>query len=243
MSPTILRRPHCSDNTPSHKACVVPRPIGWISTRNPKTGVDNLAPYVERTPHSRKQKQMKENTKAKPNHGAQHRIFPPNRLSKLLPIQQPHLRPSLRNVLRQPRPPRRTQVSPSLPTTKNPTNTKKNPTMILSLSPNLPLSINLTTPHQKHRNQRRNLRRLLLEHRNLGPALSSKPHRLLQSRQPRRIRLRQPRQIPGLPRRLPDGSRQPYSLRVRIPHHPALAWQSPNGQRGRCDWQGRGDSH
>jgi hypothetical protein len=31
------------------KACVVPRPIGWISTRNPKTGVDNLAPYVEQS--------------------------------------------------------------------------------------------------------------------------------------------------------------------------------------------------
>ncbi|KAF2719570.1 hypothetical protein K431DRAFT_228265 [Polychaeton citri CBS 116435] len=29
------------------KACVVPRPIGWISTRNPKTGVDNLAPYSQ----------------------------------------------------------------------------------------------------------------------------------------------------------------------------------------------------
>lgn len=28
------------------KACVVPRPIGWISTRNNQTGVDNLAPYV-----------------------------------------------------------------------------------------------------------------------------------------------------------------------------------------------------
>jgi len=29
------------------KACVVPRPIGWISTRNNQTGVDNLAPCVE----------------------------------------------------------------------------------------------------------------------------------------------------------------------------------------------------
>jgi flavin reductase (DIM6/NTAB) family NADH-FMN oxidoreductase RutF len=31
------------------KACVVPRPIGWISTRNNQTGVDNLAPYVSHT--------------------------------------------------------------------------------------------------------------------------------------------------------------------------------------------------
>ncbi|EMC97426.1 hypothetical protein BAUCODRAFT_451913 [Baudoinia panamericana UAMH 10762] len=29
-----------------YKACVVPRPIGWISTRN-KDGVDNLAPYSQ----------------------------------------------------------------------------------------------------------------------------------------------------------------------------------------------------
>ncbi|CAK4018342.1 probable conserved domain typically associated with flavo oxygenases, DIM6 NTAB family [Lecanosticta acicola] len=29
------------------KACVTPRPIGWISTRNPKTGIDNLAPFSQ----------------------------------------------------------------------------------------------------------------------------------------------------------------------------------------------------
>lgn len=29
------------------QACVVPRPIGWISTRNPTTGTDNLAPYSQ----------------------------------------------------------------------------------------------------------------------------------------------------------------------------------------------------
>ncbi|KAL5340965.1 hypothetical protein BJX70DRAFT_360039 [Aspergillus crustosus] len=28
------------------KACVIPRPIGWISTRSP-TGIDNLAPYSQ----------------------------------------------------------------------------------------------------------------------------------------------------------------------------------------------------
>jgi flavin reductase (DIM6/NTAB) family NADH-FMN oxidoreductase RutF len=30
----------------TQKACVVPRPIGWISTRSPK-GKDNLAPYSQ----------------------------------------------------------------------------------------------------------------------------------------------------------------------------------------------------
>ena len=29
------------------KASVVPRPIGWISTRNPTTGIANLAPYSQ----------------------------------------------------------------------------------------------------------------------------------------------------------------------------------------------------
>jgi hypothetical protein len=37
--PFILRKKH-------KKACVVPRPIGWISTRSPK-GKDNLAPYSQ----------------------------------------------------------------------------------------------------------------------------------------------------------------------------------------------------
>lgn len=39
QSPFILRKKH-------KKACVVPRPIGWISTRSPK-GKDNLAPYSQ----------------------------------------------------------------------------------------------------------------------------------------------------------------------------------------------------
>ena len=50
-SPPTLRRPLLTKHL--SKACVVPRPIGWISTRNPKTGVDNLAPYVLTTSHPR----------------------------------------------------------------------------------------------------------------------------------------------------------------------------------------------
>ena len=45
----IISKSNKSQSNP--QACVVPRPIGWISTRNKQTGVDNLAPYV----HSLKQ--------------------------------------------------------------------------------------------------------------------------------------------------------------------------------------------
>lgn len=37
-----------TDNMLSNQACVVPRPIGWISTRS-TSGTDNLAPYSQFT--------------------------------------------------------------------------------------------------------------------------------------------------------------------------------------------------
>jgi flavin reductase (DIM6/NTAB) family NADH-FMN oxidoreductase RutF len=49
-SKTFFYRPTIDSSPFPHdpfKACVVPRPIGWISTHNPLTGTANLAPYSQ----------------------------------------------------------------------------------------------------------------------------------------------------------------------------------------------------
>jgi hypothetical protein len=44
----LLLTKHHTDTTSLQQACVVPRPIGWISTRS-SSGTDNLAPYSQFT--------------------------------------------------------------------------------------------------------------------------------------------------------------------------------------------------
>ncbi|KAF1949922.1 hypothetical protein CC80DRAFT_497146 [Byssothecium circinans] len=44
--PSYHCRPHQTSANSSHKACVVPRPIGWVSTLS-RDGVANLAPYSQ----------------------------------------------------------------------------------------------------------------------------------------------------------------------------------------------------
>ncbi|KAK5134848.1 hypothetical protein LTR08_006080 [Meristemomyces frigidus] len=46
LTPAPPSTTHPLTNPPPQKACVTPRPIGWISTRS-LTGIDNLAPYSQ----------------------------------------------------------------------------------------------------------------------------------------------------------------------------------------------------